>query len=153
MRRSTSCTAASAPEGGQERRELGQADRVPDADATGPEHLGVDPGAGFRIERVQRLDPVVTSENPQRVGIAGEGAVDQGRHGAPGGTGDHAEHEVVAYPQDPLEPVVLGEARGGSADDDVGPVAFQVGLAVRAQFGDPVEIGRASCRERVYSNV
>ena len=29
MRRSTSCTAASAPEGGQEGRELGQADRVP----------------------------------------------------------------------------------------------------------------------------
>ena len=82
----------------------------------------------------------MTGENPQRVGIAGEGAVGQGRYGAPGGADDHAEHEVVAHPQDPLEPVVLGEARGGSADDDVGPVAFQVGSAVRAQFGDPVEL-------------
>jgi DNA helicase IV len=126
-------------EGCQSGCRLGQADGVSGADAAGPEHLGIDPGAGLRVERVKRLDPVVTGENPQRVGVAGQGAVGEGRHGAPGSAGDHAQHEVAAHPQDPVEPVVLGESRGRGADDDVGPVAFQVGAAARAELGDPVQ--------------
>jgi tRNA(Arg) A34 adenosine deaminase TadA len=51
---------------------LDQAHRVAAADAAWPEHLGVDAGARFRVDRVERLDPVVASQDPQRFGIAGQ---------------------------------------------------------------------------------
>jgi site-specific DNA recombinase len=81
----------------------------------------------------------VPGEDAQRLGAAGQAAVGQGRHGAPRRAGDHAEDELVAHAQVPPEPVVLGEAGRGGADDEVGPVALRVGPVIRAQLGDLVK--------------
>ena len=103
------------------------------------QHLGVDPGARLRIAARQRRDPVVPGEHPEGFGIAGQAAMGQGRHRAPRGAGDHAQHEFVTDTQVPAEPVGLGKSLGFGADDDVGPVALEVGPLVRAELGDAVE--------------
>jgi site-specific recombinase XerC len=52
--------------------------------------------------------------------------VGQGGDGASGSQRDHAQDKLVADPQVPPEPAVLGEAGDGRADHDVGPVALRV---------------------------
>jgi hypothetical protein len=83
-------------------------------------------------------------QHPEGLGVARQIAVGQGGHGAPGSAGDHAQDQVITHAQVPAKPVVLTEAsRFFRADDDIGPVALQVGLSVRAEFGDAVQ-GRGS---------
>ena len=128
----------------------GQAGR---ADVAGPDqaradHLGVDPGAGLRGEAVHGADPVVRGGHPQRAGVARQVAVLQGGDGTARRPRDDADHQVGTDAQVAAGPVVLGEPRRPGADDDVGPVAFELDGPARAERRDPVERRRADQVQR-----
>jgi len=60
------------------------------------QHLGVDAGARLGIAFRQRPDPVVAGEHPEGFGVAGQVAVGQRGHRAPGSPDDHAHNKVIA---------------------------------------------------------
>src|SRR5262245_34402971 len=106
---------------------LGEVNRVTSADVTGVHNRRVDAGARFETAVAHGSYTVVIRQDAQGRGVAGERAVRKGRDRAASRPGHHADHQVGAYPQVAVVPVVLRETRRDRVDDEIWPVSLRVG--------------------------
>jgi len=90
-------------------RELGEAHRIALGDVAGVHNRGIDASARPGMAVAHWYYTIVIRQDAQGPGVAGESAVLEGRDGAARRAGNHADHQVGAYAEVAVVPVILVE--------------------------------------------